>query len=110
MTDYQKNFRLEYFFENERYPGWRNIATELLNNGECIVAGDTCIWKTPSYPISLFITLSEAEGTVGCSLYKFDLDKFLKSPFYTDRRESFIKNILFKKTEIERVWEKACTL
>jgi hypothetical protein len=44
LTNYQKEFILNYFFKDEKYAGWRNIGTTLLEDGECVVAGTECIW------------------------------------------------------------------
>lgn len=30
LTNYQKKFLLDYFFKNEKYVGWKSIATKLL--------------------------------------------------------------------------------
>lgn len=63
------DFLLE-FFKNETHAGWAGIATKLLENGFCIVAGEGCIWNGG---IGSFIDTSPALNAVGCTLYEFDL-------------------------------------
>ena len=36
ITDNQKEFLLEYFFKNEKYAGWRNIAIKLIEEGHML--------------------------------------------------------------------------
>jgi hypothetical protein len=89
LTDNQINFLLEYFFENEKYAGWKNIATELLKNGSCIVAGTECIWIGG---IGNFIKTEKAEKYIGCILYTFDLEYFLSSEYYKEISNNYILN------------------
>ncbi len=96
LTESQKEFLLNSFFENEKFPGWRSIATTLLETGKCIVAGETCIWRGG---IGNFIKTSPAEGTVGCSLYEFDLEYFLTSAWYKEVKEQFL--VTLKKEEAQ---------
>jgi len=44
ITFHQRQFLLT-FFTNHEVVGWQNIADNLLNKGQCIVAGKDCIWK-----------------------------------------------------------------
>lgn len=81
LTNNQLDFLLNNFFHNEKYPGWRNIATKLLQDGKCIVAGQNSIWQGG---VGNFIKVEDAEDTIECSLYTFDLEYFLKSEFYKD--------------------------
>lgn len=69
-----KEFLLETFFKNEFYAGWRNIAEELIEKGECIVAGKDCIWKGG---IGNFIKTEEATDFIDCIKYKFDYNTFV---------------------------------
>lgn len=79
LTDFQKEFIANNFFENERFAGWKGIAIKLLEDGKCIVAGDTCIWFGG---IGNFIKTKASRGAYGCSLYTFDLDVFLSSEYF----------------------------
>ena len=81
LTAIQKELLIEHLFRDERHPGWRTIATKLLDTGKCIVAGRECIWQGG---IGNFIETKEAEGAVDCSEYSFDLDDFLTSNYFKD--------------------------
>ena len=103
----QKDLCLEIFksFTNEdKFPGWGNIAEKLINTGKCIVAGDECIWKIG---VGNFIKTSHAKGTVGCLLYKFDADDFIKSELYKEIRNNKIielkKEINEQKVKLEEL-------
>lgn len=98
LTNYQKEFILEHFFKSMAFLGWKNIASELLDNGTCIVAGSICIWHGG---IGNFIETEKAENSVGCLLYKFDLDVFLSSEWYKEIRDEFITGLLNEKEEIK---------
>lgn len=76
LTEIKKEFLLNNFFKNEKFPGWRGIAANLIERGECIVAGEECIWKGG---VGNFIKTSVAEGFFGCTRYEFDLTSFLTS-------------------------------
>ena len=97
LTENQMNFILENFFKKEEVPGWKNIATKLLNTGSCIVAGDKCVWIGG---IGNFIETKEAENAVGCLLYEFDLDYFLTSHWYKEIANQYISTLYDKKREI----------
>lgn len=101
LSNYQKNFLLD-FFENEKYAGWKGIATNLLETGECIVAGKDCIWVGG---IGNFIKTEDAKGAINCTLYKFDLERFLDSEWYREVRNSYANILLSKKNQIEQECE-----
>lgn len=98
LTNYQKDFLLQYFFKDERYAGWYNIAYALITNGECIVAGDECIWKGG---IGNFIECIPHPDAYKCSIYKFDLYSFLKSNWYIETRNEVLKKYTEDIKEIE---------
>lgn len=75
MDDTLKELLLP-FFENDKYPGWKDIASSLLENKECIVAGTTCIWIGG---IGNFIKLENADNFVGCNKYILDYESFISS-------------------------------
>ncbi len=104
LNQNQKEFLLEYFFENEKYAGWKGIATKLIETGKCIVAGSECIWKGG---VGNFIKTSEAEGTVGCCLYTFDLAYFMSSAWYKEGRAIYITQCADEKTTIEEKLKEA---
>lgn len=97
LTKLQKEFILDYFFINSKYPGWRNIGEKLLTEGECIVAGEDCIWIGG---IGNFIKTKKEDGLIGCLRYKFDLYMFLSSPFYKEVYEEHIKDLEFQRNRI----------
>lgn len=104
LTNYQKEFILNYFFKDEKYAGWKNIGTQLLESGECVVAGTKCIWNGG---IGNFIKVNKAENFVDCSLYKFDLDEFLSSQWYNDINASYSIILLKELKELrEKLKEK----
>ena len=107
ITDNQKEFLLEYFFKNEKYAGWRNIATTLIEEGYCIVAGDQCIWRGG---IGNFIKVSSAENLFNCSNYYFNLDDFLNSNWFKEIHNQYISILSAKKRDIELQYEEICDL
>lgn len=98
LTTNQIEFLLKHFFQNPRYADWRNIAINLLNTGECIVAGDKCIWLGG---IGNFIKTEPAKGAVCCSLYKFDLQNFLSSECHKEVKKEYEKDLLKKVRNCE---------
>lgn len=107
LTEIQKVFLLEYFFKNERYAGWKNIASKLLENGSCIVAGDKCIWMGG---VGNFIKTENAENAIDCLLYKFDLENFVTSEFYKERRNIHVEALVQKKKEVEQELDEICQI
>lgn len=107
-----KKFLLECFFKNEKFAGWRNIAENLIDSGECIVAGTNCIWKGG---IGNFITLeTPSKEYIGCIKYKFDLDYFKTSLWFKEtllsylsqkdrERESLLNQLEELETEIDEL-------
>ena len=95
LTQEQKNFLLLSFFRDEEYAGWESIATMLLDTGKCIVAGKGCIWVGD---IGNFIETEEAKDAVDCTLYKFDLELFLKSDFFKEYKN---EQLLIYSRQIE---------
>ena len=107
LSEYQKNFLLDYFFKNEKYAGWKSIATKLLETGQCIVAGKECIWIGG---IGNFIKTEEAKDAIDCTLYKFDLEYFFTSEWYREIRNSYASILASKKQEIEQECEEIANL
>lgn len=98
LTENQINFLLKYFFKAEEFPGWKNIATKLLNTGSCIVAGKNCIWRGG---IGNFIKTKNAENAIDCLLYEFDLDYFLTSKWYLEVKNEYVSTLVNEKLQIE---------
>lgn len=101
LSEYQKNFLLDNFFKNEKYAGWKNIATSLLETGQCIVAGKECIWIGG---VGNFIKTEEPkyDKAIDCTLYVFDLEYFLTSELYIQCRNIYTSILSNKKREIEQ--------
>lgn len=88
LSKEQTEFFLEFFkLDEDRTPGWKNIATKLLEKGSCIVAGDSCLWKGG---IGNFIKTENTDEAVGCLVYKFDIENFMQTSWYIDTRNSFL--------------------
>ena len=102
LTNYQKEFFLECFFKNEKYSGWKEIATKLLETGQCIVAGDKCIWYGG---IGNFIKTETAKDAFDCLLYKFDFDYFLTSEWYKQIAKEYLNILYEKKIEAEKKYQ-----
>jgi hypothetical protein len=79
LNETTKDFIIDHFFNNGQFSGWRNIAEKLLTKGECVVAGEDCIWKGG---IGNFIKVSNADEFIGCVKYSFDTDDFIKSEYF----------------------------
>jgi len=99
LSEFQKNFILEYFFKNDEYASWKKIATKLLETGKCVVTGNTCIWIGG---IGNFIKTSNVDDYFGCLLYEFDLDEFFSSPYYFEISRKYINEINTKISELEK--------
>ena len=68
----------------------------MLTKGECVVAGEECIWKGG---VGNFIKTSVAEGFFGCARYEFDLTTFLASNWVgevLDREIEYLNVELFE--------------
>jgi len=101
-TQNQVDFLLEYFFKNEKYAGWKGIATDLIKDGECTVAGEDCIWKGG---IGNFIKVEPLKKSYKCCLYKFDLEYFKSSEYFKDIHNQYIAILAQKKREIEELYD-----
>jgi len=94
LTDLQRDYIINNFFDDSLYPGAISIGNKLLLSGECVVAGEKCIWEGE---ISNFIKTEKAEGFFGCLLYKFDIETFLSSTFFKEHTKE-IYNALKKES------------
>jgi hypothetical protein len=108
LTEKQLEFLLE-FFELPEYPGWKNVATCLLTEGNCIVPGTKCIWKGG---VGNYIKTESLPNAYNCILYKFDLYMFLSSPwikehyeYHIAELEETIKRLEDTKNEIKSLYK-----
>lgn len=94
LTETQIEFLVDTFFmARVEYAGALSIAQTLIKNGQCIVAGTTNgIWVGG---VGNFITVKDAPGAWGCSIYTLDLQSFLSSGFARD----IINDCLLKKED-----------
>ena len=99
LNDTQKEFLLENFFKDEKHPDWKNIATNLLEKGKCIVAGDKCIWFGG---IGNFIKTSETEEAISCLLYTFDLKLFLSSQWFKQVKENYLLDLVEQEKKLNK--------
>lgn len=107
LTDNQKDFILENFFKDDYYAGWKNIANSLLDKGECVVAGDKCIW---SGGVGNFITTVHVDGYFGCIMYKFDLLEFLSSEWFKEIHNLYMIALSEKKRNIDLEYDELLNL
>jgi len=103
LSSYQKKFLLYAFFFNDNFAGWKEIATTLIEKGECIVAGKQCIWIGG---IGNFIKTEDAKNTIDCTLYKFDLQSFLGSNWCKDTKNSYTSILENKKLDLKNEYQK----
>jgi len=98
LTQYQKSFILSQFFKNDEYPGWETIATKLIENEFCMVAGDSCIWVGG---IGNFINTNTSDEAVGCLEYRFDLNEFMESRYFIDIAHHYEKALYIKTNNMQ---------
>ena len=100
LTLNQQTFLLNTFFKNDFYPGWKNIATKLLENGSCIVAGNDCIW---SGGIGYYIKTNKSDNFIDCLEYTFDFELFKESDLYKHKLNAKLKNLKDELLNVECV-------
>lgn len=89
--------QINYLIDNHFIPNaldevkgsMRKIATQLIMEGTCIVAGDGRLWNGG---IGNFITGKEAYGAVGCTELTFDSESFMESNYFMDHLNQVIKH------------------
>jgi hypothetical protein len=94
-----KDFLLKFFYSGE-YAGWRNIATKLINEGECIVPSGYTIWVGG---IGNFIKKSPTNLAIDCELYVFNKAEFFKSEWFKEEISREEELILTKIQELEEM-------
>lgn len=99
ISKYQKEFILEYFFKNDNYHGWRNIASKLIDDGHCIIGGRQILWYGG---VGNFIETSDAPNAVECTLCTFDLRSFINTNYFKDIYDQYVKKVLDKKNKIDQ--------
>ena len=100
LTETQIKILINTFFEaDDKYAGAPSVAKTLLEEGECIVAGTTNrIWNGG---VGNFISIKDAPGSWGCSIYTLDLKSFLSSRFVNDIVNEYISQKRDKVLELK---------
>ena len=102
LNPFLTDFILNNFFKNEKYAGWYNIATKLLKDGKCIVAGEGEHIFT-KMAVSKFIKTSKSDIGIGCQLYEFDLKAFLNSDEFNEIHKREISKMEKQLIEVRDV-------
>ena len=99
VTENQREFLLEYFFYNDEYPGWKNIANKLIDNGKVVIPNiNDKIWIGG---IGNFIEITDgSDDFVDCIQYNFDLKDFLTSEYYKDIRKQYLTQQLAQLADL----------
>lgn len=79
LNDNQFRFLMSFFVEETGPASHHTIATKLIRDGICIVAGDGKIWEGG---IGNFINIRSADHAINCSELTFDLAYFLSSEWF----------------------------
>lgn len=79
MNEYQLEFLLT-LFKNEKYPGWKSVATNLITKGNSLTTEKLWIGG-----IGNFIKEFDHPNCVGCVELKFNLEYFLSSEYFKER-------------------------
>lgn len=105
----QMTFEDQFIFDTffpllDKYPGSRQIASSLVEIGNCIVPGESCIWVGG---IGNFIKIKSEKDFYGCVRYVFDKENFMKSEWY---KENLIHHIKELSNELNAVNERKSDL
>lgn len=98
ITNTNKDFILDNYFYNPQFAGWKNIAEKLIDQGSCVVAGDTRIWVGG---IGNFIDYSTPDNFLECTKYSFDLDAFLRSNWFMEGAVLHLTELSQRKALLE---------
>lgn len=91
MKTHQKDFILKYFFENDKFAGWRNIATELIDKETVLTTCDhRDIW---SGGIGNFIKSCKSDEGIGLWRYSFNVKEFLSSSWFKEIKGYYLEDI-----------------
>ena len=89
LNEQQRSFIIDFFID-DKLPGWKQIAEALIDNGECIVAGDKCVYNGG---IGNFIKTESANDYVNCLKYTFDIEYFMSSMYFQERLVNLIEDV-----------------
>ncbi len=96
LNNRQIQFLLKFFPDN--CAGAKSIATTLITEGKCIVAGTDRIWLGG---IGNFISIEPVKGAFKCTEHTFDLKAFLSSEFFKDAAQKELSESQRKLVEAE---------
>lgn len=111
LTDKQKTFILNNFFIYHDYNieyNWRDIGRVLLEDGNCIIAGDSSPWGVGE--MVNFITVEKPDNYFGCIKLIFNLESFLSSNYYKERKNNCLNKFIEEKEELETLIKEASNL
>ncbi len=97
LNSVTREFIITTFFKTPNHPNWEIIAEILLNEGECVVAGEEEIWCGG---IGNFIRQNKEPKAVGCIRYYFDIKGFLESAYFQD---VYFAEIQKREEEVEEM-------
>ena len=98
LTNNQREFILSAFFALDLVPHWRKIAEVLLDEGSCIVAGESRIWNGG---VGNFIQTANEPFCIGCLRHTFDLEMLLSSPYFLDSLQFKHDKMVQTRNEID---------
>lgn len=102
LTKNQKEFILK-FFKNDEIPGWRNIATHLIEKGTVLTSCvHTDIWWGG---IGNFITSEESDEGVGVWKYTFDLNDFMYSNMFIEHHQKRLNELEKEYIRVKEEYE-----
>jgi hypothetical protein len=98
FDQYQMNFILKTFFQDDRIPGSENIGEKLIRYGKCVVPH-----KNPWIGgIGNFIeTCDTPPEFVDCVELRFNINEFVKSIWFIEIYESHHKSLMEKMNKIK---------
>lgn len=102
LSESQKNYILQYFFEIYNYDTlWVKVITELFEKGTVGVTYfeefSNRIGRTAE-----FIKTSSPEDFIGTKFYTFDLESFLISQYFQEKTAQFVSNVLSLPNQREK--------
>lgn len=108
LTEIQKDLVVGLFYTPQierQYPGWKNIAKKLVEDGECVVPGkDKMIWTDG---VSEFITIEPAKDLIDCTLMKLNLNGLLMSDLINEDLDIMVNYRHERIGELEEIIESA---
>lgn len=105
-TENQLNLILR-FFQSNKNVDWKKIATKLITDGKCVVAGKEPIWLGG---VGNFIKTYFDEQYIDCLVYEFDVNNFMESEMFREAINHYITELQTQKDEINTLYEEITSL